>query len=136
MYTVIVALANTVFCWRWWTPSCWTYWTVYFVELNMVSRLKILKICLHNIWMVPKKTSKETDAILIDNVGQKLIDKCVLFFFSYYWVEKAFVPGQWVERQFFCRCYRLLEFHQVWINCYNAYFYQQINILNFDSSPK
>ena len=30
--------------------------------------------------MVPKKTSKETDAILIDNVGQKLIDKCVLFF--------------------------------------------------------
>ena len=60
---------------------------------------------LHNIWTVPKKTSKETDAILIDNVGQKLIDKCVLFFFSYYWVEKAFVPGQWVERQFFCRCY-------------------------------
>ena len=51
--------------------------------------------------MVPKKTSKETDAILIDNVGQKLIDKCVLFSFLIIEWKKRLCPGNEWKDNFF-----------------------------------
>ena len=58
-------------------------------------------MCQHNIWMVPKQTSKETDAILIDNVRQKLIDKCVLFFFLIIEWKKRLCPGNEWKDNFF-----------------------------------
>ena len=66
--------------------------------------------------MVPKKTSKETDAILIDNVGQKLIDKCVLFSFLIIEWKKRLCPGNKWKDNFFAVAigyYNLIRFELI-----------------------